>query len=147
MAAPRATVAPASSESIAAALSATEAAAAEYRRRWEEKLQEHARKPRGHFSHSNLVPEPQPEYWQHAPHVPFDELRSAEAQSHLSTCRLQGCMREATSVGGRASYACMLGDTEFRQRNPQHFAHTLAFMLGRDDCHFVTFGAISYGIC
>ena len=48
-------------------------------------------------------------------------------------------------AGGKPVYAAMQGDAEFRRRNPQHLAQTLAFMLGRDDCHFVKFQAREEG--
>ena len=48
-------------------------------------------------------------------------------------------MSEASRVGGRTIYASTLGETNFRQRHPQHLSQTLSFMLGREECRFITF--------
>ena len=58
----------------------------EYRLQWGRDLEKHSKPVPGEFGSDNLIPTPQPEFWQDAPHVPFDQLRSKEAQARLALC-------------------------------------------------------------
>ena len=59
----------------------------EYREKWARLLAQHAKPVEGEYSIGNLVPTPIHQLWQDCPYVPFDELRSEEAQSRLSVCQ------------------------------------------------------------
>ena len=101
--------------------------------KWEEKLREHARGSNGRFSLSNLVPKPDIQRWQHAPHVPFNDLKTGAATSRLSVCKLDSCMKEGGFKDGRATYTCTRGETNFWRRNVEQIAGTLAFMMDRNE--------------
>ena len=53
----------------------------EYQKRWDSLKAWHARCVPGEFCRDNLVPTPEPQLWQDCPYVPFEELKSSEAQS------------------------------------------------------------------
>ena len=57
----------------------------EYQERWKERLAHHCRVNNEPFSWQNLVPAPKHVLWQDCPHVPFEELKSEDAQARLST--------------------------------------------------------------
>ena len=59
----------------------------EYQERWKERLAHHCRVNNEPFSWQNLVPAPKHVLWQDCPHVPFEELKSEDAQARLSTPR------------------------------------------------------------
>ena len=84
----------------------------DYRAKWAEKLAWHSRVARGRFSDSNLVPRPIPQLWQDCPHVPFDALKSAEAQSRLSVCKPHCGLEQASCHEGVPRYAHNTGDAQ-----------------------------------
>jgi hypothetical protein len=51
---------------------------------WESERERLARSTRGARGPGNLVPHPQPEYWQNAPEAPFHELKSEASRGHLA---------------------------------------------------------------
>ncbi len=57
----------------------------EYQERWAERLAHHCRVNNEPFSWQNLVPTPKHVLWQDCPYVPFEELKSEDAQARLST--------------------------------------------------------------
>ena len=59
----------------------------EYEKKWSDELAKHTKPNKGAFERDNLVPEPIANLFQDCPHVAFDDLKSAEAQSRLSVCR------------------------------------------------------------
>ena len=102
------------------------------RRKWERELGKLARANRTARGPRNLVPRPQPEYWQNAPEAPFRELRSEASRSQLACCNLQSSMLQHQDERGRAAYACAAGETYFWRRHPDKIANTLAFMLSQE---------------
>ena len=100
---------------------------------WASRLAEHASNPSGRFSLANLVPAPDVNRWQDAPHVPFHKLKTNAAISRLSVCKLDNCMGEAGFEQGRTTYTCTQGETNFWRRNVQQIAGTLAFMMDRNE--------------
>ena len=90
-----------------------------YRENWERKLVHHARSPGGDFGHENLVPEPQSEFWQDAPHSPLGELKSPEAQGRLAVCQLFSNMEKSGVHAGVATYAQTTGETTLRRQVPR----------------------------
>jgi len=101
---------------------------------WRRKLRHHSRQVPGPardlaFGVGNLVPMPNPDMWQDAPHLPFDELKSSEAQNRLSACRPISGMREAGVVGGVPTYAHNTGEVNMRRRATLQVASTLGFVL------------------
>eukprot|EP00973_Karenia_brevis_P075832 10535964-Karenia_brevis.AAC.1 len=72
----------------------------EYEKMWDEQFAWHARTTSGEYSRENLCPTPVPQLWQDVPHVPFDELKSAEAQSRLSVCRPHSSLEPASCADG-----------------------------------------------
>ena len=79
----------------------------------------------------NLVPVPHPEYWQDAPHVPFDQLTSPEAQARLALCRPINSVREAGVISGVPTYAQSESDMQVKRRGPLQIAATFGFMVNR----------------
>ena len=96
-------------------------------------LQEHAHVCGGRYTHLNLVPKPDVRRWQHAPHVPFNDLKTGAATARLATCKLQSCMKEGGFQQGRNTYSCTRGETIFWRRNIDQIAGTLAFMMDRNE--------------
>ena len=97
----------------------------EYKEKWERLLALHSRCVPGPFSHDNLVPWPDNRLWQDCPHVPFDKLRSEEAQARLSVCRPISGIVAANVIGGVPTYAHNTGEVNFRRRAPLQLAATL----------------------
>ena len=91
---------------------------------------------RSQLNLTNLVPQPDDSLWQHAPEIPFHELRSEDSKGHLSCCNLQSSMKTQQDERGRSAYACSAGETSFWKRQPNQLSSTLAFMLGRDEGKF-----------
>ena len=82
-------------------------------KKWESERERLARSTRGARGSGNLVPCPQPEYWQNAPEAPFHELKSEASRGHLACCNLKSSMLEHQDERGRAAYACSAGETHF----------------------------------
>ena len=78
-----------------------------------------------------MVPRPNPELWQDAPHVPFDKLVSDDAQARLSACRPISGIEEAGVIGGVPTYAHNTGEVNMRRRAPLQVASTLGFVLNQ----------------
>ena len=76
-----------------------------YQRNWAEKLQLHSRERRAKYSRLNLVPKPVPQLWNDCPHIPFESLKSEEAQWRLSVCRATGAFQNNTFDAGIPKYA------------------------------------------
>ena len=109
-----------------AAASPAFSAPKELRRRWQAARSRAARQnrpARKKLDHDDLVPVPQPQYWQDAP----------EAPCHLSCCNLHSSMEVHGDEKRRAAYVCSAGETSFWRRQPKQFTSTLAFMYGRDE--------------
>ena len=82
----------------------------EYQARWDVDLAKHMREVPGAFSRDNLVPKPIQELWQDVPYVPFDKLRSTDAQARLSVCRPRSALEEPNVRSGVGRYAHLTGD-------------------------------------
>ena len=111
----------------------------ELRRKWARARSQAARAnvQRGsRLSFANLVPQPQPLYWQNAPEAPFEDVKTEDARGHLSCCNLISSMKQHQDEKGRAAYASSAAETVFYRRQPQQLASTLAFMFGRDGGQF-----------
>ena len=85
----------------------------------------------GPFCRENLVPDPIPQLWQDCPYVPFDALRSDEAQARLSRCRPISGLQTARIEDGVNHYVHNVGEVNFRRRAPLQLASTLGFVLPR----------------
>ena len=107
-----------------------------YQEKWAKAEAYHARAPGGIQSRSILVPEPIPQLWQNAPHVPFDRLKSSAAAARLSVCRPQCDLRAAHPDGG-GTYAHITGDVIFRRRAPLQLASTMGFVLNKREGRFM----------
>ena len=81
-----------------------------YTKKWAGLLAQHSKAVVGEFSASNLVPLPIHVLWQDCPHVPFDELKTEEAQARLSVCKPISGLQESTRVGGVERYAHSSGE-------------------------------------
>jgi len=117
-------------------LAAPSGATAELKRKWAQAKAKasKANKQRGtKLNLANLVPEPDPDYWQTAPDAPFAELQTEDARGHLACCNLISSMKKHQDEKGRTAYASSAAETVFFRRNPEQLATTLAFMLGRDE--------------
>ena len=91
-------------------------AEAAYQRKWDAARAWHARaQPCDAFGSNNLVPAPQPELWQDAPHGPLHHLTSPEAQGRLAVCQLVSSMEESRVNFGVATYASATGEMNFRR--------------------------------
>ena len=112
----------------------------EYRQKWEAEKAKHIKAVVGEFGRENLVPEPNPLLMQDVPWVPFDQLRSEDAQARLSVCRPLSGLQEAQVVGGVPTYAHNTGEVNFRRRNPLQVAATFACVLNRRDGAFMGLG-------
>ena len=104
---------------------------AEYQARWAAELAKYAREVPGAFSRHNLVPKPIHELWQDAPHVPFGNLRSTEAQARLSVCRSRSALEEPNARSGVGRYAHLTGDAMHTRRAPQQLNSMLGFVLNQ----------------
>ena len=90
----------------------------EYRAKWARLLAQHAKPVAGGYSIGNLVPTPIHQLWQDCPYVPFDELKSEEAQSRLSVCKPISGLTESTRAGGGVErYAHNSGEVPHRLIN------------------------------
>ena len=87
----------------------------------------------GVLSFRNLVPVPDPRFWQSTPEAPFRHLTSEPARAALACCNLHSSMVEGQDERGRATYACVVGDTAIWRRQPHQLQATLAFMLCKDE--------------
>ena len=82
----------------------------EYKEKWALLLAQHSKPVEGKYSIGNLVPTPIHQLWQDCPYVPFDELKSEEAQSRLSVCQPISGLTETTRAGGVEQYAHNCGE-------------------------------------
>ena len=112
----------------------------EYKQKWAELRDHHERSVPGPFNERNLVPKPDHRLWQDCPHVPFDALKSDEAQARLSVCRPLSGLQEAQGVDGRMHYAHNHGEVNYRRRAPRQLASTLGFILNKNDGKFMKVG-------
>jgi len=129
---------------------------AEYQAKWAELFERHDRSVPGNFGRDNLVPTPLSALWQDAPHVPFDKLKSDEAQARLCVVRpisgpshmhieplsrppsqqvglpcICAGLEQASAADAAPRYAHCTGDVVWRRRAPLQLASTLGFVLGR----------------
>ena len=109
----------------------------QYKERWGEKLATHTRETPGDFARDNLCPKPVPQLWQDVPHVPFDDLKSTEAQSRLSVCRPHSSLEPANCADGVPRYAHIQGDVCYRRRAMLQLASTMGFLLNKQSGHFM----------
>ena len=86
----------------------------EYKEKWSRLLAQHSKPVEGEYSIGNLVPTPIHQLWQDCPYVPFDELKSEEAQSRLSVCQPISGLTETTRAGGVERYAHNSGEVPRR---------------------------------
>ena len=82
----------------------------EYQIRWADKFAQHSLSNEDCFGLNNLCPVPVPQLWQDAPHVPFDELKSPDAQGRLALCRPISGMQQSCLIDGLEKYAHISGD-------------------------------------
>jgi hypothetical protein len=87
----------------------------EYKEKWSRLLAQHSKPVEGEYSIGNLVPTPIHQLWQDCPYVPFDELKSEEAQSRLSVCQPISGLTETTRAGGVERYAHNSGEVPRRR--------------------------------
>ena len=104
----------------------------EYQRRWDARKAWHARPVEGAFSRDNLVPRPDPQLWQDCPYVPFDELKSPEAQSRLSVCRPHSNLEPASCAKGPPRYAHNTGGVRFKRWASLQISQTMGLILNKD---------------
>jgi len=103
----------------------------EYQAMWDSRKAWHARAVRGPFSRDNLVPCPEPQLWQDCPYVPFDELKSTEAQSRLSVCRPHSNLEPASCAKGPPRYAHNTGGVLFRRWAPLQISNMMGLILNK----------------
>ena len=65
------------------------------------------------------------------PYVPFDELKSDDAQSRLSRCRPVSGFRPSHVEDNKIMFAHNTGEVNFRRRQPLQLASTLGFVLNQ----------------
>ena len=82
----------------------------EYKEKWARLLAQHSKPVEGGYSIENLVPTPIHQLWQDCPYVPFDALKSEQAQSRLSVCQPISGLTETTRAGGVERYAHNSGE-------------------------------------
>ena len=109
----------------------------QYQERWDREMARHARAVPGDFCRDNLVPKPIPQLFQDCPHVPFDKLKSNEAQARLSVCRPHSGLEPASCADGVPRYAHNTGDVNFRRRAPRQVASTMGFVLNQRSGKFM----------
>ena len=109
----------------------------QYRECWDRGMAWHARTVPGNFCRENLVPKPIPQLWQDVPYVPFDKLKSDEAQARLSVCRPHCGLEPASCTDGVPRYAHITGDVNFRRRAMRQFASMLGFILNQKSGKFM----------
>ena len=109
----------------------------EYKLRWDRLLCQHSAVNPGAFSTENLVPEPLPALWQDCPWVPFDALKSDEAQGRLSRCRPISGLQTARIEDGINHYSHNVGEVNFRRRAPLQLASTMGFVLNNRNGKFL----------
>jgi hypothetical protein len=102
----------------------------EYQAKWAHDEEQHARPVSEPFSRDNLAPCPVPLLWQDCPFVPFDELKSVEAQARLAIVRPVSGLEQASVVDGVPRYAHNTGDVCFRRRALLQLASTFGFVVG-----------------
>ena len=103
----------------------------EYQQRWVSLKAWHARPVDGPFGRDNLVPHPEPQLWQDCPYLPFDQLKSTEAQSRLSVCRPHSGLEEASCATGVPRYAHNTGGVIFRRWASSQVANTMGLVLNK----------------
>ena len=103
----------------------------QYQEKWDGLLATHSQAVSGDFSRENLVPQPIPQLWQDCPYVPFEELKSEDAQSRLSVCRPHSSLEPASCFDGVPRYAHNTGDVNFRRRAPLQVSSTMGFVLNQ----------------
>ena len=99
----------------------------EYHQAWAAKVRLHERPNRGRLSGHNLVPKPNHQLWQDAPHVPFNELTTREAQARLSVCRPHCELQDPQVINYKPKYAHLKGDVLWKRRGPLQLACTAGF--------------------
>lgn len=109
----------------------------QYKVKWANILALHSKAVEGGFSLDNLVPVPIHELWQDCPYVPFDKLKSEEAQARLSVCKPISGLQETTRENGVERYAHNAGGVFFQKRSPLQLASTLGFVLDRQSGNFL----------
>ena len=85
----------------------------------------------------NLVPELLPALFQDCPWVPFDALKSDEAQGRLSRCRPISGLQTARIEDGINHYSHNVGEVNFRRRAPLQLASTMGFVLNNRNGKFL----------
>jgi hypothetical protein len=108
----------------------------EYRTQWAAKKAIHVRAVPGDFSRENLVPKPDPDLMQDVPWVPFEAVKSDEAQARLSVCRMLSNMEGTDNIEHRPHFAGKTGEVLFRRRNPLQIAATFACLLNKREGKF-----------
>ena len=103
----------------------------EYQTRWDSLEAWHARSVPGGFCRDNLVPMPESKLWQDCPYLPFDKLKSTEAQSRLSVCRPHSGLEEASCATGVPRYAHNTGGVIFRRWASSQVANTMGLVLNK----------------
>jgi hypothetical protein len=69
----------------------------EYEERWTSLLARNSREVEGEFGPENLVPKPIHQLWQDCPYVPFDKLKSDEAQARLAVVKPKSGLEPASA--------------------------------------------------
>ena len=110
---------------------------AQYKERWAEAREWHARGNDDAFSIANLCPTPVPQLWQETPEAPFHLLKSSEAQSRLSVCRPICCLEPANCSDGVPRYAHIQGDVHWSRRSMTQLSNTNGFILNRQSGAFM----------
>ena len=108
----------------------------EYKLKWDRLFCQHSAVNPGDFSTENLVPEPLPALWQDCCWVPFDVLKSDEAQGRLSRCRPISGLQTARIEDGINHYSHNVGEVNFRRRAPLQLASTMGFVLNNRNGKF-----------
>ena len=101
----------------------------QYEEQWKEKLAKHAKSNAGEFNRDNLIPMPIPNLFQDCPYVPFDDLKSAEAQNRLSVCRPFSSFEHPRYNDGIPRYSSLTGEVNFRRRATRSLASTGVFKI------------------
>ena len=109
----------------------------EYKLKWDRLFNQHTAVNPGSFSRDNLVPEPISQLFQDIPWVPFDALRSDEAQARLSRTRPISGLQTARIEDGINVYSHNVGEVNFRRRAPLQLASTMGFVLNNRNGKFL----------
>ena len=106
----------------------------EYQKKWDEEFAVHAKcYPTAKFSLECLVPKPIPNLWQDCPYVPFDKLKSEEAQARLTTARPHSAFQPSNVVAGVPRYSHITGEVCFRRRASHMLTSMMGFILNKND--------------